>query len=112
MRFTAVLLSAAIAVGSALATPVLAAPTSTKPLALGHRGASGYMPEHTRASYELAIKMGADFIEPDLVPTRDGHLVARHENDITETTDVAIKFPERVAIKKSPDLVQIRRRPS
>ena len=99
MRFTAVLLSAAIAVGSALATPVLAAPTSTKPLVLGHRGASGYMPEHTRASYELAIKMGADFIEPDLVPTRDGHLVARHENDITETTDVAIKFPERVAIK-------------
>ena len=55
MRFTAVLLSAAIAVGSALATPVLAAPTSTKPLVLGHRGASGYMPEHTRASYELAI---------------------------------------------------------
>lgn len=51
------------------------------------------MPEHTRASYETAIRMGADFIEPDLVPTRDGFLIARHENDITETTDVAIKFP-------------------
>jgi glycerophosphoryl diester phosphodiesterase len=60
-----------------------------KPLALGHRGAAGYRPEHTLASYQLAIDLGADFIEPDLVSTRDGHLVARHENDISGTTDVA-----------------------
>jgi glycerophosphoryl diester phosphodiesterase len=59
------------------------------PLVIGHRGASGYRPEHTLASYRLAIEMGADYIEPDLVSTRDHMLVARHENDITGTTDVA-----------------------
>jgi glycerophosphoryl diester phosphodiesterase len=59
------------------------------PLVIGHRGASGYRPEHTLASYQLAIDMGADYIEPDLVSTKDGVLVARHENDITGTTDVA-----------------------
>ena len=59
------------------------------PIVIAHRGASGYRPEHTLASYELAIEQGADMIEPDLVPTKDGHLVARHENDITETTNVA-----------------------
>ena len=56
---------------------------------IGHRGASAYRPEHTLAAYELAIKMGADYIEPDLVSTRDGVLVARHENEISGTTDVA-----------------------
>jgi glycerophosphoryl diester phosphodiesterase len=60
-----------------------------KPLVVGHRGASGYRPEHTLASYELAIEMGADYIEPDLVSTKGHQLVARHENDITGTTDVA-----------------------
>jgi glycerophosphoryl diester phosphodiesterase len=59
------------------------------PLVIGHRGASGYRPEHTLASYRLAIEMGADYIEPDLVSTKDHVLVARHENDITGTTDVA-----------------------
>ncbi|WP_017977158.1 glycerophosphodiester phosphodiesterase [Actinopolyspora halophila] len=59
----------------------------------GHRGASGYRPEHTLASYELAARMGADHIEPDLVPTRDGALVARHENEISGTTDVE-RHPE------------------
>jgi glycerophosphoryl diester phosphodiesterase len=59
------------------------------PIVIGHRGASGYRPEHTLAAYELAIDMGADYIEPDLVSTKDGVLVARHENDITGTTDVA-----------------------
>lgn len=54
----------------------------------GHRGASGYRPEHTLASYELAARMGADYIEPDLVRTKDGVLVARHENEIGGTTDV------------------------
>ena len=56
---------------------------------VAHRGASGERPEHTLAAYELAIDLGADFIEPDLVPTRDGVLVARHENEISDTTDVA-----------------------
>ena len=59
------------------------------PVIIAHRGASGYRPEHTLASYRLAIEMGADYIEPDLVPTRDGVLVARHENEIGGTTDVA-----------------------
>ena len=59
------------------------------PLVIGHRGASAYRPEHTLGAYQLAIDMGADYIEPDLVATKDGVLVARHENDITGTTDVA-----------------------
>ena len=58
-------------------------------LVIAHRGASGYRPEHTLASYELAIAQGADVIEPDVVATRDGHLVVRHESAITATTDVA-----------------------
>jgi glycerophosphoryl diester phosphodiesterase len=60
-----------------------------RPLVIGHRGAAGYRPEHTLASYELAARMGADAIEPDLVSTRDHVLVARHENEISGTTDVA-----------------------
>ncbi|MEU4204223.1 glycerophosphodiester phosphodiesterase [Streptomyces sp. NPDC026294] len=59
------------------------------PLIVGHRGASGYRPEHTLGSYQLALDMGADVIEQDVVPTKDGHLVCRHENDITATTDVS-----------------------
>ncbi len=58
-------------------------------LIIAHRGASGERPEHTLAAYQLAIDQGADFIEPDLVLTRDGVLVARHENEISGTTDVA-----------------------
>jgi glycerophosphoryl diester phosphodiesterase len=63
------------------------------PLIIAHRGASGYRPEHTLASYELAARLGAEFIEPDLVSTRDGVLVARHEPEIGGTTDVA-EHPE------------------
>jgi glycerophosphoryl diester phosphodiesterase len=59
------------------------------PIVIGHRGASGHRPEHTLAAYQLAIDMGADYIEPDLVSTSDGVLVARHENEISGTTDVA-----------------------
>ncbi|MFC8079144.1 glycerophosphodiester phosphodiesterase [Streptomyces sp. NPDC057307] len=59
------------------------------PTIVGHRGASGYRPEHTLGSYQLALDLGAHVIEQDLVPTKDGHLVCRHENDITATTDVA-----------------------
>jgi glycerophosphoryl diester phosphodiesterase len=69
------------------------------PLVIGHRGASGHRPEHTLEAYQLAIEMGADFIEPDLVSTKDGVLIARHENEISETTDVAKKFPTRKATK-------------
>src|ERR1700712_4074909 len=61
-----------------------------KPLLLAHRGASALRPEHTLAAYAKAIADGADFIEPDLVATKDGVLIARHENNIAETTDVAI----------------------
>jgi glycerophosphoryl diester phosphodiesterase len=67
---------------------------------VGHRGASGYRPEHTLASYELAARMGADYIEPDLVTTKDHVLVARHEPEIGGTTDVAAR-PEFAARKKT-----------
>lgn len=62
-----------------------------KPILIAHRGASGYRPEHTLESYSLAIEQGCDFIEPDLVLTKDGHLICRHENDISETTNIAEK---------------------
>ncbi|WP_334185013.1 glycerophosphodiester phosphodiesterase family protein [Novosphingobium sp.] len=75
---------------SAIAAPVPAArQRPAKPLVIGHRGASALRPEHTLASYAKAIADGADFIEPDLVATKDGMLIARHENNIAETTDVA-----------------------
>jgi glycerophosphoryl diester phosphodiesterase len=60
-----------------------------RPRVIGHRGASGYRPEHTRSSYELALALGADAVEPDIVASRDGVLVLRHENEISGTTDVA-----------------------
>jgi glycerophosphoryl diester phosphodiesterase len=68
---------------------------------VGHRGASGYRPEHTLAAYELAILQCADYIEPDLVSTKDGVLVARHENDISGTTDVTSRpeFADRRTTK-------------
>jgi len=66
---------------------------SSLPVIIAHRGASGFRPEHTLASYELAINLGADYVEPDLVSTKDGVLIARHENEITTTTNVA-EYPE------------------
>ncbi|MPQ98250.1 glycerophosphodiester phosphodiesterase [Modestobacter sp. I12A-02628] len=72
-------------------------------LVIGHRGASGYRPEHTLASYELAARMGADYIEPDVVSTKDGVLVARHEPEISGTTDVA-EHPEFADRKTTKDL--------
>ena len=60
-----------------------------QPLVIGHRGSAGYLPDHTLEGYKLAIQNGADFIEPDLVATKDGELIARHEPNITGTTDVA-----------------------
>lgn len=67
--------------------------TTIRPLVIGHRGASGYRPEHTRAAYDLAFTLGADAVEPDIVATRDGVLVLRHENEISGTTNVA-EHPE------------------
>jgi glycerophosphoryl diester phosphodiesterase len=67
--------------------------TAPLPLLIAHRGASGYRPEHTLACYELAILQGADYLEPDIVATKDGELVVRHENEIGGTTDVA-RHPE------------------
>jgi glycerophosphoryl diester phosphodiesterase len=74
---------------------------SKRPLVIAHRGASGYRPEHTRAAYELAIRLGADAVEPDLVATKDGVLVIRHENEISGTTDVGRRpeFAERKTTK-------------
>ncbi len=71
------------------------------PLVIGHRGAPGYRPEHSRASYELAVAMGIDAVEPDIVATKDGVLVVRHENEISGTTDVAEhpEFADRHATK-------------
>ncbi|WP_132145926.1 glycerophosphodiester phosphodiesterase [Luteibacter rhizovicinus] len=76
-------------------------PLAAKVLVIGHRGASALRPEHTLASYAKAIEDGADFIEPDLVSTKDGSLVARHENEISGTTDVAAhpEFAARRATK-------------
>lgn len=72
----------------------------TRPLVIGHRGAPGYLPEHTLEGYALAIEMGADFIEPDLVVTKDGILIARHEPNIVNTTDVASR-PEFAARRRT-----------
>ena len=74
----------------------------SKPLVVGHRGASGTLPEHTLEAYKLAIEQGADFIEPDLVLTKDGELIARHEPMLDGTTDVAVKF---AASRKSTRIV-------
>ncbi|CAA9483707.1 MAG: Glycerophosphoryl diester phosphodiesterase [uncultured Solirubrobacteraceae bacterium] len=93
---------AAVLVALALCLSLLAGPApaakrdkpaaktrQAEPLVIAHRGASGYRPEHTLAAYALGARMGADFVEPDLVATKDGVLVARHENEISGTTDVA-----------------------
>jgi glycerophosphoryl diester phosphodiesterase len=88
-----------------LALALLAAPgaamATDRPILIAHRGASGERPEHTIAAYTRAIELGADFIEPDLVLTKDGVLVARHENEISTTTDVAShpEFADRKATK-------------
>ena len=80
-------------------------PIAAKVLVIGHRGASALRPEHTLASYARAIADGADFIEPDLVMTKDGVMVARHENEIGSTTDVAVhpEFAARRTCKSIDD---------
>lgn len=84
-----------------LALPLLAFSAQQVPgcLVIGHRGASAYLPEHTLAGYRLAVQLGADYIEPDLVLTRDGVLIARHENELSLTTDIARR--EEFAARRS-----------
>jgi glycerophosphoryl diester phosphodiesterase len=88
----ALLAGTAVLLALGLAHPADAAdslaPHERKPLVIGHRGAHGYLPAHTLEGYALAIELGADYVEPDLVMTRDGHLIARHEPNIAFTTDV------------------------
>ncbi len=78
------------------ASGAMASPAPPAPIIIAHRGASADRPEHTLMAYKLAIEQGADFIEPDLVATRDGQLVARHENEISSTTDI-VDRPEFAA---------------
>lgn len=78
--------------------PTPASPRSHPPLIIGHRGAPGHLPDHTLESYRLAIELGADYIEPDLVATKDGVLIARHDVDLGTTTNVA-DHPEFAARK-------------
>jgi len=98
LALLAVMLSAGCTADTVTAQPTL---DGQSPIVIAHRGASGERPEHTLASYRLAIDLGADYIEPDLVLTKDGVLVARHENEISETTDVAAhpEFAGRKATK-------------
>ncbi len=98
---TAALLALAGTTGHAVAGSNRPPHDGDRPIVIGHRGAPGYLPEHTLAGYALAVFQGADFIEPDLVSTKDGHLVARHENQISGTTDVATRpeFAGRLTTK-------------
>jgi glycerophosphoryl diester phosphodiesterase len=80
---------AALLLAAVLAPATAAAHDEPHPLVIGHRGAGGYLPDHTLPGYALAIKLGADYIEPDLVSTKDGQLIARHEPNIASTTNVA-----------------------
>src|SRR5262245_29569188 len=100
MRAPALLLTIVAALLAPAAASAHGGGDPEHPLVIGHRGASGYLPEHTLPGYVLAIKRGADYIEPDLVSTKDGHLVARHEPDITNTTDVA-QHPEFASLKRT-----------
>ncbi|MBL8362028.1 MAG: glycerophosphodiester phosphodiesterase [Rubrivivax sp.] len=83
------LIAASAAITTAAAAESSARPAGPqRPLVIGHRGTSGYLPEHTLESYALAIELGADYIEPDLVATKDGVLIARHEPNLIATTNV------------------------
>ncbi|MCG2591476.1 glycerophosphodiester phosphodiesterase [Ramlibacter sp. XY19] len=83
----------AAACGGGAGDPIFKTLQGSPPLVIGHRGAAGERPEHTLESYRRAIELGADFVEPDLVLTKDGVMVARHEPVLDATTDVATKFP-------------------
>ena len=89
MRKLSVRLLALVALIAVLGPPAAASAHQKRPLVIGHRGAAGYLPDHTLQGYQLAIDLGADYIEPDLVSTKDGVLIARHEPNMIATTDVA-----------------------
>jgi glycerophosphoryl diester phosphodiesterase len=89
MRRIPLLFALVAAIAGLAPAAATAGGSEPNPLVIGHRGAPGYLPDHTLPGYALAIKLGADYIEPDLVATKDGHLIARHEPNITATTDVA-----------------------
>ena len=89
MRRLSVRLLALVALIAVLGPPAAASAHQKRPLVIGHRGAAGYLPDHTLQGYQLAIDLGADYIEPDLVSTKDGVLIARHEPNMIATTDVA-----------------------
>ena len=96
LRLTLAAAAAALSCGTALAAdPPLPTLDGKPALVIAHRGASGYLPEHTLAAYELAVRMGADYVEPDLQLTRDGPLVAMHDTSLARTTDVAERFAPR-----------------
>ncbi|WP_235030694.1 glycerophosphodiester phosphodiesterase [Nonomuraea solani] len=88
--------AAGAAPAAATAVSAVSVPDRSQVVIVGHRGSAGHRPEHTQGSYELAVAMGADWIEPDLVPTKDHVLVVRHENEISGTTDVSLR-PEFAA---------------
>jgi glycerophosphoryl diester phosphodiesterase len=96
------LATAAAAAAALAALPATAQGFKKKPLIIAHRGASGERPESTLMAFRLAIAEGADFIEPDLVVTKDGHFVVRHENEISQTTDVALhpEFESRLTTRQ------------
>jgi len=101
MKYHLTLIAALLSAFSTPESHAMEKPLDGQAIIIAHRGASGERPEHTIASYTLAIEQGADYIEPDLVLTKDGVLIARHENEISETTDVADKpeFADRKTTK-------------
>ena len=101
MKHSLLIFAALLSACSPFESQAMEKPLDGQVLVIAHRGASGERPEHTLGSYKLAIEQGADYIEPDLVLTKDGVLVARHENEISETTDVANKpeFADRKTTK-------------
>ena len=101
MKISLMFIAALLSACSTPESQAMEKPLNGQAIIIAHRGASGERPEHTIASYTLAIEQGADYIEPDLVLTKDGVLVARHENEISETTNVADKpeFADRKVTK-------------
>ncbi|CAB4867947.1 unannotated protein [freshwater metagenome] len=94
MRFGRITLTPAVVVALlACAAPASARHGAEGPLVIGHRGAAGYLPDHTLRGYALAIKLGADYVEPDLISTKDGELIARHDPNISDDTNVS-EHPE------------------
>jgi glycerophosphoryl diester phosphodiesterase len=104
-RRRALAATAALVAGPAMPQPRWPYPTlhGAPPLVIAHRGASGHRPEHTLAAYELAIEQGADYVEPDLVVSRDGVLFARHENELSLTTDIASR-PQFAARRRTQSI--------